>query len=161
MQLLEIASIVIIDFESCQFVFLREAKNSLIRYPIFSGGYDMRDLIVRLTHKTYPIQIGNGCFSDAAAYIQSVFPGRKVFIVTDRNIASIYGEKLVDQLREKNVEAGIYVIPAGENSKSHHELMNLYNAFAASGITRKDAIVALGGGVTGDLTGYAASTWLR
>lgn len=121
----------------------------------------MQELNVKLTHKTYPIYIENGLFEKVGETIQRLFPGRKIYVVTDSNIAPIYGTDLVEKLRKLNIQAMLHIIPAGEKSKSHNELLNLYTGFAGFGITRKDAIIALGGGVTGDLTGFAASTWLR
>lgn len=121
----------------------------------------MRELTVTLAQKTYPILIENHLFQSAGAIIEKIFPGRKVFIVTDSNLASIYGTVLVEQLAKRNIQADLYAFPAGETSKSHELLLKLYDAFSRAEITRKDTVVALGGGVTGDLTGFAASTWLR
>lgn len=121
----------------------------------------MRELTVELTHKIYPILIENHLFQNAGALIQRFFPKRKVFIVTDSNLAPIYGTALTEQLVKLNIQAALYVFPAGETSKSHEQLLKLYEAFSQAEITRKDVIIALGGGVTGDLTGFAASTWLR
>lgn len=121
----------------------------------------MRELTVKLTHKTYPILIENNLFQSAGAVIQKFFPARKVFLVTDSHLAPIYGAALTAQLEKLNIQIGMYVFPAGEASKSHEQLLKLYEAFSQAEITRKDVVVALGGGVTGDLTGFAASTWLR
>lgn len=121
----------------------------------------MRELTVKLTHKTYPILIENNLFQGAGAVIQRFFPARKVFVVTDSNLAPLYGKPLVDQLAKLGIQAGLYAFPSGEGSKSHEQLLKLYEAFSRAEITRKDVVVALGGGVTGDLTGFAASTWLR
>lgn len=121
----------------------------------------MRELTVKLAHKSYPVLIENGLFENIGEIIRKHFTGRKVFAVTDSNIAPIYGKTLMEQFSRRNIDAGLYVIPAGESSKSHGELLKLYDAFAGAEITRKDVIIAFGGGVTGDLTGFAASTWLR
>lgn len=121
----------------------------------------MKELSVKLAHKTYPILIENNLFQRAGEVIQGFFPGRKVFIVTDSNLASVYGSVLVEQLAKLNIQAGLYTYPAGETSKSHEQLLKMYEVFSQAEITRKDVVVALGGGVTGDMTGFAASTWLR
>ena len=121
----------------------------------------MRELFVKLAHKTYPILIENNLFQRAGEVIRGIFPGRKVFIVTDSNLASVYGSVLVEQLEKLNIQAGLYTYPAGETSKNHEQLLKMYEAFSQAEITRKDVVVALGGGVTGDMTGFAASTWLR
>lgn len=121
----------------------------------------MRELTVRLSHKTYPIYIENGLFNKAGETIRRFFPGRKAFVVTDSNLVPRYGEALIDQLNQLGIPNGLYTIPAGESSKSHDQLIKLYGALSEAEITRKDVIIAVGGGVTGDLTGFAASTWLR
>lgn len=121
----------------------------------------MLNLDVRLTHKTYPIYIGNGLFQESFPMLKPLIGGRKAMIVTDSNLRSSYGNKLLEQLRNNGADAEICDIPAGENSKNLDELTKLYNTFASFGITREDYIIVLGGGVTGDLTGFAASTWLR
>lgn len=121
----------------------------------------MKELRVRLTHKEYPVYIENGLFKNTGEKIREMFPGRKVFIVTDSNLACLYGKDLANSLRQLDIETGMYVYPAGEESKCHDVLLELYRAFARAGITRRDVVAALGGGVTGDLAGFAASTWLR
>lgn len=121
----------------------------------------MHELTVKLTHKDYPIYIENGLFDSAGEYIKRFFPNRKAFIITDSNLVSLYADSLLRQLKDLNISAGVFTIPAGESSKSHDQLLALYEAFGSSEITRKDVVIALGGGVTGDLAGFAASTWLR
>jgi hypothetical protein len=124
-------------------------------------GRKMRELTIKLPDKSYPILIKKGLFERAGEFIQKLFADCKVFIVTDSNVASVYGDKLVKQLDKAGVVSYLYVFPAGESSKCHNELLKIYEALGKAGITRKDTVVALGGGVTGDLTGFAASTWLR
>ncbi|HAA25652.1 MAG TPA: hypothetical protein DCE11_05985, partial [Ruminiclostridium sp.] len=100
-------------------------------------------------------------FQKAAQRIKELFGERKIMLVTDSNVGPVYAEKLFTQLKDLNIETGVYTVPAGENSKSHDLLLKLYDAFARFGLTRRDIVIAVGGGVTGDLAGYAASTWLR
>ena len=119
----------------------------------------MQEIQVNTEAKRYSLKIGSGLFSDDNAY--SMLKNRKAVIVTDSNVAPLYGEGLLARLENLGIDAGIYVIPAGESSKCHNELIKIYNYLAAENITRNDFIVALGGGVTGDLAGFAASTYLR
>jgi len=119
----------------------------------------MQEILVNTAAKSYPLKIKNGLFNEDNAY--SVLKGRKAVIVTDSNIAPLYGEGLLAKLRNLGIDSDIYVIPAGESSKSHDELLKLYNYLSSLNITRSDFIIALGGGVTGDLAGFAASTYLR
>lgn len=121
----------------------------------------MKVLKLSLKHKTVPIEIENGLFQKAAQRIKELFGERKIMLVTDSNVGPVYAEKLFTQLKDLNIETGVYTVPAGENSKSHDLLLKLYDAFARFGLTRRDIVIAVGGGVTGDLAGYAASTWLR
>ncbi|MDI9483259.1 MAG: iron-containing alcohol dehydrogenase, partial [Bacillota bacterium] len=121
----------------------------------------MKVLKLSLKHKTVPIEIENGLFQKAAQRIKELFGKRKIMLVTDSNVGPVYAEKLFTQMKDLNIETGIYTVPAGESSKNHEQLLKLYAAFANFGITRGDIVIAVGGGVTGDLAGYAASTWLR
>jgi len=121
----------------------------------------MKTLRLNLKHKTVPVEIENGLFEKAAQRIKELFGERKVMLVTDSNVGHVYAKKLFEQLNDLNIETGMYTVPAGESSKSHDQLLNLYDAFARFRLTRTDIVTAVGGGVTGDLAGYAASTWLR
>lgn len=121
----------------------------------------MQKLEIDLKHKKYPIYIGKGLFKDAGSFLGKIIDGRRAIIITDSNLYPSYGLELYGMLKANRNETEIYTIPAGENSKSLNELSNLYSSFAGFGITRNDYIIALGGGVTGDLAGFAASTWLR
>jgi len=121
----------------------------------------MKILKLNLKHKTVPIEIENGLFQKAAQRIKELFGNRKIMLVTDSNAGPIYADKLLTQLRDLSIETGMYTVPAGESSKSHDQLLKIYDAFARFGLTRRDIVTVVGGGVTGDLAGYAASTWLR
>ncbi|AGC68283.1 3-dehydroquinate synthase AroB [Thermoclostridium stercorarium subsp. stercorarium DSM 8532] len=119
----------------------------------------MREIQVNTQTKKYSLKIGNGVFDEESSYI--ALKDRKSVIVADSNVAPLYGEKLMEKLRSMGIEAELYVFPAGESSKSHEELIKLYNFLSDANITRNDYIIAVGGGVTGDLAGFAASTYLR
>lgn len=121
----------------------------------------MQRLKIKLTHKTYPIHIENRLFKESSSILKTFLAWKRAIIVTDNNLSSSYGNELFQSLKDDRIEAEIYIIPAGEKSKSLDELTKLYNSFAKFGITRNDFVIALGGGVTGDLSGFAASTWLR
>ncbi len=121
----------------------------------------MNELKVKLSHTTYPIFIKKGLFKEAGTLFRTLLHGKRAMIVTDSNLSPTYGKELLDSLNADGFEAGISIIPTGERSKSLDVLSTLYNSFAQFGITRNDFVIALGGGVTGDLSGFAASTWLR
>ena len=92
------------------------------------------------------------------ARLQALVPERAV-IVSDTNVAPLYARAAADALGPKC--AGIHVTPAGEASKTPAELVRALEAFAALGLTRSSAVIALGGGVIGDLAGLAAALWMR
>lgn len=112
--------------------------------------------------KGYDILIEPGILDRAGGHIKAVLPkARRLFVVTDSHVSPLYGPRLVASLEMESFEVHTHVIPAGETSKSAANLIALWEWMTAHGITRTDAVVALGGGVVGDLAGFAASTVLR
>jgi len=116
---------------------------------------------VELGERSYQVEIGAGNISAAAAHVNNKNKNARVAIVTDEVVESIYGEKMVNAFEERNITAGTVVIPVGEESKNVETLAMLWDSFAELGIDRKSVVVALGGGVVGDVTGFAAGTYLR
>lgn len=121
----------------------------------------MKELYVELSDKGYPIYIEKGIFGRLGKEIAAIHKGKKIAAVTDENLALLYGESLMDSLIRSGFEARLVVIRAGEKSKSIQEYLRVCDELMEFGITRSDLIVAFGGGVTGDLAGFAASTLLR
>lgn len=115
---------------------------------------------VNLGENSYPIEIQNGLLGEVREKIKEVFPKGKVMLVSDDSVFPLYGEKIIKQL-EESYECHTAVIPHGEASKSFHMLPKLYEAMLDAKLSRSDLVIALGGGVTGDLTGFAAATYLR
>lgn len=85
----------------------------------------------------------------------------KIALVSDSNVAPIYGERVLESSRAAGYEAYLVVIPAGEDHKTLEIVSHLWKAFLDHGLDRKSTVVALGGGVVSDLTGFAASTFMR
>ena len=108
----------------------------------------------------YDITIGHGLLSGCAPLF-APYKGRRAMIVADEHTAPLYGETLLAQLGEAGVSSGLTTLPAGETTKCPEQLSRLYDAFLNAHLTRADLVIALGGGVIGDLTGYAACTYLR
>ncbi len=122
----------------------------------------MVTLNVPLPGRAYDICIGHGILKEAGTRCRGVLPkAKKLALVTDSNVAPLYGDMVQKSLEQSGFTVHRTVIPAGEASKSMDMLMHLYEEFMDFGLTRSDAVVALGGGVVGDLTGFAASTILR
>ena len=110
----------------------------------------------------YDILISPGILDGAGARIRAALPAaRRLFVVTDSNVSPLYGPRLVASLEKESFQVHTHVIPAGESSKCASRLVELWTWMTSLGITRSDAVVALGGGVVGDLAGFAASTVLR
>ncbi len=86
---------------------------------------------------------------------------KRLCIVTDSNVDSIYGEEVLGLLQDKCPKAVKFVFPAGEESKNLDTVKDVYKFLIEEGMDRKDMLIALGGGVVGDLTGYTAATYLR
>jgi len=113
----------------------------------------MPDIHVDLGDASYPIYIGSGTLSDITAYLQDF---EDCFIVSDQTVSSLY----LDRLGNVAIKA-TYICDDGENSKSIEAYNAVMDHFLSKGITRKSVIIALGGGVVGDLAGFVAATILR
>ena len=111
---------------------------------------------VPLGARSYDILIGPGLIARAGTEIASRLKGRRAAIVTDETVAGFYLEALTASLTAAGIETVSVVLPAGEKTKSFEHLMDVCDALLEARIERNDAVVALGGGVIGDLTGFAA-----
>ena len=116
-------------------------------------------LTVNLGKNSYPIYIENNILDKAGSYISSCFSGKKIMIISDDNVFPLYGEKLKTSLGDYEVHE--LVLPHGEPTKAFETLPALYNALLKQKFSRSDLVIALGGGVIGDLAGFAASSYLR
>lgn len=122
----------------------------------------MKTLTVALPGREYDILIQRGLLDQAGAYCRKALPrAGRLFVVTDSNVAPLYAPRLEASLTAAGFSVTIHVVPAGEASKCAGQLAGLWEAMMAAGLTRTDAVVALGGGVVGDLAGFAAATILR
>jgi len=117
-------------------------------------------LTVSLKERSYPIFFNVSLADCANALLPRVSDG-KAFVVTDSNVDGLYGETVARAFRDKGVSVFKIVVPAGEKSKSFACLESVIGALLSNGCDRKSFIVALGGGVVGDLAGFAASVVLR
>lgn len=121
----------------------------------------MQTLRVNIPNREYDIKIENGLMDRCGEEMIKLFKPCRIAVITDSNVAPIYGERLLNSLTNSGFEPFLVTVPAGESSKSMEMLQFLYGELLQNGITRSDLIVALGGGVVGDLTGFCASTLLR
>lgn len=111
--------------------------------------------------KKYDVKIGSGLLSNPGEHIPEEFNGRMLVIVSDDTVFSLYGEKLRDKLADCGHEVVTFVFPHGEQSKNFSKYGELLNVMCDRHVSRGDAVIALGGGVVGDLAGFAAATYQR
>jgi 3-dehydroquinate synthase len=118
----------------------------------------VRELEVALGTRSYPIRIGAGLLQDAAA-LRALAPGRHVLVVTDHNVAAHHLAPVAAAFAAHVLR--VEVLPPGEQEKTLGRFAQLMDALAALNASRDATLVALGGGVVGDLTGFAAACWMR
>ena len=94
-------------------------------------------------------------------HLHSIKPACSVMIVTDDNVGPLYASTIAEHLKTAGYTVHTYTFPHGESEKNGHRLMDLIETLGNAKLTRKDLIIALGGGVVGDLAGFAAATYLR
>ena len=122
----------------------------------------MRTVHVDLGSKSYNIEIERGLLPYVGAKIKTLLPkAEKIAIITDSHVGPLYASLLQKSLEKEGLAVAVLTFPAGEESKNLKTLGSLYGGLAEAGLTRSDAVVALGGGVTGDMGGLAAATFLR
>ena len=121
----------------------------------------MGTLRVNLNERSYDIVNEAGILQHCGTHIAPLLRGKRCFVVSDTNVAPRYGDTVLDSLAAAGLEATLLTIPAGVRSKTPEMLAWLWEQMAQGGVTRTDAVIALGGGVVGDLAGFAAATMLR
>ena len=120
----------------------------------------MRSLTVEAS-RTYDIHIGSGLLSRVGELSAPLLKGREAVVVSDSNVFPLYGQTVISSLESAGFRVVPFVFPAGERSKTTQTLVELLTFLAQQGLSRADAVFALGGGVTGDMAGLAASLYLR
>ena len=121
----------------------------------------MSVLRVNLKERSYEIVNQAGAITRCGALAAPLLRGKRVFVITDSNVGPRYGERVLQSFRDQGFEPVLLTVPAGERSKAPFVLTHLWEELAGGGITRADSVAALGGGVVGDLAGFAAATILR
>jgi len=114
------------------------------------------------TSKKYDVIIGSGLLAQTGAHIKAVCPkSEKAAVISDDNVAPLYAQIVDDSLKSAGFEPVHFVFPHGEASKNAETYIRILNFLAENHITRTDLVIALGGGVVGDISGFAAATYLR
>ncbi len=116
----------------------------------------VRKVHVPLGERAYDIMIGPGLIAGAGAEIASRLKGRKAAIITDEHVAPLYLDALKASLDAAGIASASVVLPAGEKTKSFEHLINVCDKVLEARVERNDYVIALGGGVIGDLSGFAA-----
>ena len=122
----------------------------------------MKTLTVALPGREYDIVMERGLLERAGQLCKAALPrAHKLAVVTDSKVGPLYAHKVKAALEQAGFAVQVTVLPAGEHTKCVDSLSTLWEGFMDFGLTRTDAVVALGGGVIGDLAGFAAATVLR
>ncbi|MDR0596358.1 MAG: 3-dehydroquinate synthase [Clostridiales Family XIII bacterium] len=123
---------------------------------------DKKILTVGIEGRPYDIVIGCGAISAAGALVGKLAGGDDVCVVSDENVWALHGAALEAALDSAGTRHSVFVIPPGEGSKNINQLAAIYNWLAEGGrLSRSGLILAFGGGVVGDIAGFAAATWMR
>lgn len=118
-------------------------------------------LNVNLPEHPYDIIIKKESLLQVGRWVAQLWQQQKVVLVTDDNVEPLYGREVASQLRSEGFEVFTFTFPAGEASKNLSTVEKLWEFCAQHGLTRSDGVIALGGGVVGDLAAFAASTYMR
>ena len=113
------------------------------------------------TGKSYKVTIGQGLLPRVGALVSTAVSNCKAAIITDSNVAPLYLKKVYEGLRMAGFEVCYHIFPAGEKNKNISTLSGILEFLAENQLTREDCVFALGGGVTGDMAGFAAGCYLR
>lgn len=121
----------------------------------------MPEIMANTNHGKYPILIRTGALAQLGEVAAKTVRSRKAFIVTDETVKGLYYDASEKALKASGFEVASFTVPTGESSKCEKNLFAIYDAMHEFGMSRSDLVIALGGGVVGDLTGFAAATYMR
>ncbi|MBN1561336.1 3-dehydroquinate synthase [candidate division KSB1 bacterium] len=121
----------------------------------------MTTVTVDLGERSYPICVDAGALAQLGEHLQKHHLTERLFIITDDNVRPLYGDKVRHSLAAAGMPVEMLSVPAGESSKSFEQLQLLYTGLLEKKADRNSIIIALGGGVVGDLAGYVAATFMR
>jgi len=116
---------------------------------------------VRTRDGAYPVLVGVGLLSDLSGALEEHAPARRYAVISDDSVASLHGHVLMENLRDAGLDASLFTFPAGEASKTRESWTILTDEMLDGGFGRDSCVIAVGGGVTTDLGGFVAATYLR
>lgn len=120
----------------------------------------MKKVLVKAS-KNYEVAIGAGLLKELPSILESIIKKGKLLIVTDDTVDRLYAERVLSALNGSGYEAKEFVFPHGEQNKTLNTFSRILDTLANYGFTRTDGVIALGGGVTGDIAGFAAASYMR
>ncbi len=121
----------------------------------------MNELVVGLDKRSYPIYFQRDILDSIGTDLQKGNIGKKFAVISDEKVASLYGARLMDSLNNAGLQAVLLTFPEGESHKTLETIGILASKMAREGFDRHDAVVAFGGGVSGDIAGFLASAYMR
>lgn len=121
----------------------------------------MKKITVSAPSAQYDVKIGSGLLPQLGSEVSACTKAKRCAVVSGENVFPLYGEAVLESLKSAGLDAYPIVFPAGENTKCLQRYGELLEFLAGHTLTRSDCVIALGGGVTGDLAGFAASTFQR
>ena len=121
----------------------------------------MRQIEVGLGDRAYDILISEGLIAEIGPDLKKRELAKRYIVISDDHVAGLFGDRLMDSLHHAGVPADLVTFPEGEASKNLSTISDLASRLARMGVDRKDGLIALGGGVTGDITGFLAATYMR
>ena len=125
------------------------------------SGACMQTITVGLDERSYPLYIGSGILPQLGRLIKDGLKARKYAIITDERVAALYGKEVQHILQENGLESQLISFPEGEGSKNLTTIGQMASTMANKSFDRGDAILALGGGVSGDMAGFLAAIYMR
>ncbi len=111
--------------------------------------------------KEYSVNVGRGLLGEIGPLVRTVSGALKAAVISDATVFALYGDRVIESLANAGFTVRNFAFPAGEQSKNFSTLESVLNFLAESGLQRGDVMIALGGGVVGDLAGFAASVYMR
>lgn len=121
----------------------------------------MESLRVDLGERSYDILISTDWLNELGKTLKAIIPNEKILIVTDEKVGYLYGDKALESMRSEDFRAELLVLPQGEGNKILPTVDRIYNFLVEYNFSRGCTLIALGGGVVGDITGFAAATFMR
>lgn len=132
-----------------------KVENALLSYT------PPRRLAVSLSSHSYEVVVGEGLIGRAGALLAPILPQKRVVVITDQTVADIHLSALLQSLRDCGIRNEVFVVPPGERTKNLTQFGELVEGLLSKGVERQVTVIALGGGVVGDLAGYVAASTMR